>query len=863
MKTAAAPASKSKAISKDRILYRYSQVEEGDVNEEEMTLQVAFSSEYPVERLANRQDEKWGVAKAGEKYLEVLSHDAEDADLTALNNEGALLDQHDRQAQLGVVKRAEISDDRKGRAVVQFDGVTDLSKTRFQQMKKRSRPHISFGYVTTRFLGEIDLDDGRKAKRFAWAADEISSVHAPADPTVGSLRTATTRADKAHCTKCGEEYSREKLDPDFRCEGCGPAARELHDANFKVRAKDGGEVSWLDLFSMVSAAVKSDARFTDKGDKEYAYGPYVMDVISDGDTWKAVVEAANGKYYEVTFTFTNSKASLGEAIEVARKTSYEPVAGAEVRSAGGSPQGAPVDRVDFSNADAIAQRLKPDVKMKLRSLLLDPAPGGAAGGGAATLDEPRIRANEREKVLGEQKTRGEKIATRNKEIRALADAYVKEAGQNWAGKPGEVVVVGERIRVFEQEAYNAPEDHSDSEVRNDFKHKCSELIRGSRAPKNQVEAASLPNELASRCSLRVIYNAAAKAQERGERVGCFMPKDGAEFEADKELRRSAMEFPGGLAIGMEGVCLPVNMPGYRMRQSAREIRKMTRDALAGDFPTAGALVAPEFKFPTIELLRNKMALGRAGITILGGVIGNLVLPRQTGATVSQSVAEGAALVAYDQVFDQIRMVPHRIGSKQNYSRLALLQTTEDFEALVMNDHMAQNALRADYLLLNGAGANDEPLGIMNQIGIGVVAFNGSASAAYRNCVALETAIRRANIDEEPTFITTSSARGTLRITPAVLTGSTVVSGETNALWVGEELIGRPAVDSQQVPGDVLVAVVGRHVVMAQWGGWQVVLDTLTLADQDKIRLSMNTYIDGALRHPQAVSRSADSVANLA
>jgi len=102
----------------------------------------------------------------------------------------------------------------------------------------------------------------------------------------------------------------------------------------------------------------------------------------------------------------------------------------------------------------------------------------------------------------------------------------------------------------------------------------------------------------------------------------------------------------------------------------------------------------------------------------------------------------------------------------------------------------------------------------------------------------------------------------LRITPATLTGSTVVSGATNALWNGDELAGRPAVDSQQVLGDILVALVGRHLVFAQWGGWQITLDTLTQANKDKIVLSMNTYIDYALRHPQAVARSVDSLAVL-
>jgi HK97 family phage major capsid protein len=489
--------------------------------------------------------------------------------------------------------------------------------------------------------------------------------------------------------------------------------------------------------------------------------------------------------------------------------------------------------------------------------------------------EPAKRALEkagyvtRGAVTAEADEHKRKLDLANREVRARGLELIKEHGGKWNGKAGEgegVYVVADALHRALAEVTSLGLEH-DATARNlKFSDLANKAISGSRQPLVQEDAAELAEELASRCSLKRLYNMAANDQLQGRSEKCWMPKNGAEFEADKEIRLRAQNFPGGSSLEMGGVCLPVNMPTRARNMSRSEIsrfnRRMKRDALAGDFPTAGALIPPEFKFPTIELLRNKMAMARAGITILSGVIGNLVLPRQTAATTPQSLPEGAILAAYDQTFDQIRLVPHRVGSKQLYSRLALLQTTEDFEALVLNDHMAQNALYVDEMILNGTGGNDQPLGLLNAIGIGVVTFGGSAPAAYKNLVALETSIRSANIDEEPTYITTSVGRGTFRVTPTQLTDSTVVSGQTNALWVGEDLVGRPAVDSQQVPNNIVVALVGRHVVLAQWGGWQTVIDTLTFADSDKIRISMNTYIDTAMRHPQAIARSADSIAVL-
>jgi HK97 family phage major capsid protein len=467
-----------------------------------------------------------------------------------------------------------------------------------------------------------------------------------------------------------------------------------------------------------------------------------------------------------------------------------------------------------------------------------------------------------------QKVRADHVT----EVNALEKEMLAENAGRWNGPDGKVFVVNDRISLLAEQARNAPDARlSNREALVEFKSRVQEARTGSYEQRKNTEIGVLDSSLANRCSLREFYNSGVRAHAEGKwsGEGAFVLTSGALHEANREIRGLALKFPNGdIGLG-EGMQLPLNMPTADITRgrSRKQVRRMTRDALAGDFPTAGALVAPQFIMPTIELLRNMPAMAKAGITFLTGVMGNLILPRQTSPTTAQSVAEGAALLQYDQGFDQIRMNPHRVGTSQNYSRLALLQTTPDFEALVMQDHLAQIALWIDQMVLNGQGAGDQPLGILNQMGIGVVTFGGSAINAYKNMVALETAIRAANIYEECSFITTSTARGTLRITPAVLTGSTIVSGTTQSLWVGdgdggEECIGRPAVDSQQVPNNIIVALVGRHVVCAQWGGLAVVLDTITRANQDEYRLSINTYIDVALRHAQAVARSTDSIAVL-
>jgi len=853
-------------LRKSNPLFRFVRVAAKDFSDDS-TVQFAASSEYPVQRRADEADEKLGIAKKGEKFLEVLSHKKEHVNLDRLNNHAALLDEHKDNRHLGSIEKAALSDDHILRVVAKFDGASKLSKTRNKQVRGGSRPHVSLGYAWTEYLGKESLADGRIVHRFAFEPQELSSVAVPADPTVGKGRAA----DECHCLRCGGLFERSLLNDDFTCDDCEAAETPDDDAEetgdgeevrnakgrvFRAKTKEGKEVriSHNELRNKLNGALDSDKRFKSKrenGDVVSDYYTHDIHLVSDSASeYQAIVSSPgwsrDGKMYAVDFQYDGSNVTLGEHTEVEPKTTFEAV-----------DRSLPFDAKQFRSVDLNKNTTEQTTHKNSFMAETNIAPTEAE---ITAKLEPVLRT----KIEGELKTRsGEaagKITKRNAEIKARADAFVKEHGSNFVGKPGEVTTVGERIRSFEQEAITAGADMNDSEVRMEFTRKADEIIRASRPAKNPTEAANLDKSLASRCSLGNIIRSAMKAAEKTSgQTRCFMPVDGAEFEADRELRKVADEFPGGAASLADGVQLPWNMPSGVNRNTP--VKRLGRDALAGDFASAGALIAPSYEFPTIELLRNLPALSRAGMTILSGLLGSpIVLPRHTAPTVGQSIAEGGALVQYDQTLDQIKLSAHRVGSSQKYSRLALLQSTPDFEAMVMADHMAVIALKIDYLGLNGQGAGDEPLGVLNQM-VQSVTFAGSAANAFANAVKMETLVRAANVPDEISYITTSASRGQLKTVAKLLTGATTVVAAP--VWGdNDEVNGRPAWDSQQVPGNVMLAGAFRHMVMAQWGGLAVVLDTISQANQDKYWLNVNTYIDFALRHIQAFCRSTDSVASL-
>lgn len=161
------------------------------VDRESRTVELTFSSEYPVERWFG---------------LEVLSHAAGAADLSRLNDGGNLLWNHDTSDVLGVIERAWIGTDRRGHAVVRF-GKDERGTWAMDQVDDGILRNVSFMYVASDYVCETadpdrySPDDTYTANR--WCAYEISLLTVAADPSVGVGRSAAEQPTqtRVHVTR--------------------------------------------------------------------------------------------------------------------------------------------------------------------------------------------------------------------------------------------------------------------------------------------------------------------------------------------------------------------------------------------------------------------------------------------------------------------------------------------------------------------------------------------------------------------------------------------------------------------------------------------------------------------------------------
>jgi len=167
-------------------LHRTFSLNREQVDEENRTIPLAFSSEEPVERWFG---------------TEILGHAPENVDLGRLNDGGALLVDHDPRDHVGVIEEASIDSDKVGRAVVRF-GQSKRAKEIFQDVLDGIRSKISVGYRIHEMLENRETEEYTATR---WSPHEISFVSIPADATVGVGRSERESGEKFETTILYEE----------------------------------------------------------------------------------------------------------------------------------------------------------------------------------------------------------------------------------------------------------------------------------------------------------------------------------------------------------------------------------------------------------------------------------------------------------------------------------------------------------------------------------------------------------------------------------------------------------------------------------------------------------------------------------
>jgi len=167
-------------IIKSKSLSRMAEFDTRMIDIENRTVDLAFSSETPVER--------W----FGE---EILDHSSSSVRLGRLSNKAPVLLDHRHSDQIGVVETVSIDSDRIGRATVRF-GQSDRASEIFKDIQDGIRTKISVGYRIHKMTLEDPSADVEVYRATDWEPYEISVVSVPADDAVGVGRSADDKENE-------------------------------------------------------------------------------------------------------------------------------------------------------------------------------------------------------------------------------------------------------------------------------------------------------------------------------------------------------------------------------------------------------------------------------------------------------------------------------------------------------------------------------------------------------------------------------------------------------------------------------------------------------------------------------------------
>ena len=250
---------------------------------------------------------------------------------------------------------------------------------------------------------------------------------------------------------------------------------------------------------------------------------------------------------------------------------------------------------------------------------------------------------------------------------------------------------------------------------------------------------------------------------------------------------------------------------------------------------------PEEKKALELQVRNKVVASAMGADWLGGLVGDVSIPKYSGSSVKWA-GETATAEAGDGTFSEVVLKPHRLTATVDISKQFLLQDSGDAEALLISDLAAAVAEKLDQTIFgSGAGDTNTPAGIFN----GVVAEGALSTADYDSVLALEEAVELKN-GSNFIFVMNPKVKYTLK-------GKQMASG-LQMVYSGGEVDGYKSISSNSVVANGIVCLNPKMLVIGQWGGVDILIDPYTKAADGMVRLIVNSYFDAKLRGDQIAKK---------
>lgn len=282
-----------------------------------------------------------------------------------------------------------------------------------------------------------------------------------------------------------------------------------------------------------------------------------------------------------------------------------------------------------------------------------------------------------------------------------------------------------------------------------------------------------------------------------------------------EMRKSGLSYSGQIQ-------LPVEERG---------------DAVAATVATDGKEIVATDKLNILSPLMGKSILAEAGATFLTGLVGNISIPNYTGSTCGWK----GELEAADNgkgTFGSVELSPKRLTAYIDISKQFLTQDSVGAEEMLRADIVNSLVAKLEQTIFgDAAGDNTKPAGIFNSAEVVAPSYQGVCNA--------EAAVT--DYSGEKRFVMSPTAKSAFK--QATISGT---KSDLRLLLEDGEVDGYPVSDSSNVVAGGYAFGDFSELVVAQWGGIDIVVDPYTLATKNAIRLVINAYFDAKVRRDGAI-----------
>jgi len=265
---------------------------------------------------------------------------------------------------------------------------------------------------------------------------------------------------------------------------------------------------------------------------------------------------------------------------------------------------------------------------------------------------------------------------------------------------------------------------------------------------------------------------------------------------------------------------------------------------------ANTLLAGSF----IDALRNRTTIMQLG-NVMGGLVGNVDIPKQTGVSSAYWVGEGDDATETSPSLGQISLNPKTVAAFTDITRRLAMQSTPDAEALVVRDLRAAMSQAIDYAGYYGTGTDNQPLGLKNYSGINAVDFAAAGQPTFPELVQMETEIAADNADLGAMgYVGNSRFRGHCK------TALKFASAGSATIWEqGNTINGYRTEITNQLANDNVFFGNFADLIVALWGGLDLTVDPYSLSKSGGLRIVVFQDVDFVLRRVESICFGSSTV----